>query len=56
MLILDKIVCHFNYLPPPCTVVTEDEDMAEVEDCWWLLTVNCWSHSFTAGVAGQIAT
>ena len=44
------------YLPPPCfTVVTdEDEDTAEEDDCWWLLTIS--SLSFTAGVAGQIAT
>ena len=48
----------FVNLPPPCccTVVEdEEEDITVLEDdCFWLLTIN--SCSFTAGVAGQMAT
>lgn len=52
--------CYFSSnLPPPCccTVVEEDDDEDITvldDDCFWLLTIN--SCSFTAGVAGQIAT
>ena len=47
-----------NLPPPCCTVVTDDEeDMTVLDDFCWLLTIDaCWSVSFTAGVAGQIAT
>ena len=54
-----KLFFSENLPPPCCTVVTDDEEdmTVRLDDFCWLLTIDaCWSVSFTAGVAGQIAT